>query len=681
MRILYPEVLPLLIAAFNVYGTVQTKQSEVQGLMQIHKMAKQMFLCGKNPDWQHIKNAILKSQPPFADDIDFMAQFVISRAGTSDKNNALLIFVAAIGIHVPASRRIPGPLFGALADFPMTNFAWAACLAAYTAEMEEKDKYKMSNFITAAEVKLLTKHLLKAKQSTETCAVVVNPDVQAAVVSEGKTVQACVAAEILLLQVRERLQKAGVTEEIHLSNKLNKCFTHLSTGLVRFVLGKPAWEGRDTTHLHAIGWRFLEDLKLVFPHADLPKISLTWPACEQACEASKEVSKAFPKAAPRSAPKPEVRFYDVDERGVVTDSLARLRAQNLDVGSVVGRRGEEGSFLTIVAVDPKSVRLEVLAGAAAASSSETPAGSASNQPAGTPKCVELTVFFTDYVAKNPKDMKVKHPGWPCEDNDDGDALYERAFLIYASAKVRQYCERSCGLPPIQVVDLFTKPSRMAVAKAACPIGGLFLAPLSVKVNSCKTEELHQNTWNKRCEVTRLVNKKKNEKMVFYLSELLTNERAGAYWFVEPTSDPKLVNMQPAIGTFTITGGVELTAPEKLEMLSRAAAEAAPEKAAAPAKAATAAKLAAKEKAAAPAKAGAPEPEAAAAEKAAAQAKRLPEDAVQEKGRVPILINSKPLAPGDVLYYFCKEERGQKRDREPEQLTVGKVMKARAMRGS
>ena len=49
-------------------------------------MSRQMNHCGKNSDWKHIKDAVLKSEPPFADDIDYLAQFVIGKARTSNAN-------------------------------------------------------------------------------------------------------------------------------------------------------------------------------------------------------------------------------------------------------------------------------------------------------------------------------------------------------------------------------------------------------------------------------------------------------------------------------------------------------------------------------------------------------------------------------------------------------------------
>ena len=55
VRTKYPEAIAIIIAAYNVYGSVQQKTSELQGLLQLYRMAKQMHDCNKAPDWIQIK--------------------------------------------------------------------------------------------------------------------------------------------------------------------------------------------------------------------------------------------------------------------------------------------------------------------------------------------------------------------------------------------------------------------------------------------------------------------------------------------------------------------------------------------------------------------------------------------------------------------------------------------------
>ena len=59
---------------------------------------------------------------------------------------------------------------------------------------------------------------------------------------------------------------------------------------------------------------------------------------------------------------------------------------------------------------------------------------------------------------------------------------------------------------------------------------------------------------------------------------------------------------------------------------------------------------------------------------------LPEDASQDSARIPVLVNSKPLEPGQYLYYFQakKTEEKQKRPLEPISVTTTLKKKGRRM---
>ena len=71
-------------------------------------MSKQMHDCGKASDWEHIKAAVLKSEPPFGNDIDFLSEFVIGKAGRSNDVTHIHQFVAAHRLYVPPHKRIFG---------------------------------------------------------------------------------------------------------------------------------------------------------------------------------------------------------------------------------------------------------------------------------------------------------------------------------------------------------------------------------------------------------------------------------------------------------------------------------------------------------------------------------------------------------------------------------------------
>ena len=189
VRTKYPECMIILIAAYNVYGSVQQKTSEVQGLMQMHRLSKQMHDCGKIPDWKHIKGAILKSEPPFAEDIDFLAEFVIGKAGDNNDVTYLQCFVASHRQFVAAKKRIPGEVYGALADFSLVNMAWAVCLTAYCGPPSARAKGHVCDYVSATAVRALEKKVLAAKATTEKCSYIADQSAIQAVVETGKQPQ------------------------------------------------------------------------------------------------------------------------------------------------------------------------------------------------------------------------------------------------------------------------------------------------------------------------------------------------------------------------------------------------------------------------------------------------------------------------------------------------------------
>ena len=169
VRVLYPDALRILIAAYNVYGNVQTKHSEVQGLMQMYRMSKQMHDCGKEPDWNHIKAAVLKSGPPFADAIDFLSEFIIGKAGHSNTTTHLSCFIASHRQYVLPQRRIPGEVYSALADFPLVNLSWHFCFTAYAGPPSAKNRSDINDFLSAVDIGTLTKELREMKVDSDMC--------------------------------------------------------------------------------------------------------------------------------------------------------------------------------------------------------------------------------------------------------------------------------------------------------------------------------------------------------------------------------------------------------------------------------------------------------------------------------------------------------------------------------
>ena len=69
-------------------------------------MTKQMHDCGKEPDWCHFKDAVLKAKPPFGDAVGFLVAFIIGRAGRRLTTTHLSCFVASHRQYVLPQKRI-----------------------------------------------------------------------------------------------------------------------------------------------------------------------------------------------------------------------------------------------------------------------------------------------------------------------------------------------------------------------------------------------------------------------------------------------------------------------------------------------------------------------------------------------------------------------------------------------
>ena len=119
-------------------------------------------------------------------------------------------------------------------------------------------------------------------------------------VEEGKTAGACVASEVVLLQVKARLKTAGLPNKPGINNRMNKCLTWLQEALTRFILEKPQRAGREVTHLHGCVWHFATDVQQEFPDVMVPLFSKTWPTSAKAACPKKQAHVASSPGRPMS---------------------------------------------------------------------------------------------------------------------------------------------------------------------------------------------------------------------------------------------------------------------------------------------------------------------------------------------------------------------------------------------
>jgi hypothetical protein len=156
VRVRYPKVLGVLQGAGNVAGHVQRKVHEVSGLCQMHQMWAASQAEGKEANWCHIKRAILRSRPPFAEDLDCFIAFLSSKSG-GVKGDFLKFLAAYHNQFVTASlRTMPGQVFSALADFPHVYLAHALLATGYLCP-KEKVEYKTCRWVKPGDIAALAK--------------------------------------------------------------------------------------------------------------------------------------------------------------------------------------------------------------------------------------------------------------------------------------------------------------------------------------------------------------------------------------------------------------------------------------------------------------------------------------------------------------------------------------------
>ena len=80
-------------AARNVSGHVQRPETEMQGMVRMHQMASCQQTAGKAVDWISIRRAVLRSRPPYAENLDDLVSFLATPSGGTD--GKFLLFVQA----------------------------------------------------------------------------------------------------------------------------------------------------------------------------------------------------------------------------------------------------------------------------------------------------------------------------------------------------------------------------------------------------------------------------------------------------------------------------------------------------------------------------------------------------------------------------------------------------------
>ena len=112
----YPEALAIIQGARNT--RVGAPITEVAGLRQLHAGASAAQRSGLEPDWEVIRRAALRCQPPWASHVDDMIQFVVAKSGGFEGH--AISYLAAFYRQFAKSmeRKLNCSLFAAFANVP-----------------------------------------------------------------------------------------------------------------------------------------------------------------------------------------------------------------------------------------------------------------------------------------------------------------------------------------------------------------------------------------------------------------------------------------------------------------------------------------------------------------------------------------------------------------------------------
>ena len=420
---------------------------------------------------------------------------------------------------------------------------------------------------------------------------------------------------------------------------------------------------------------------------------------------SKAVDGLAPeKPAQSKAPTSDnaIELYEVDDKGVLKGVRALARARGFDVGSVVkalpmirpkrkpmsllqemviaGFDEAAHSVLLRLRAQPTSsasagsasglVPSEGLAPAGSTSASDAsglvpseglaPAGSASAsasgdsglvpseglEPAGSALAsassdsglvpseglVPMDEFLRNYVAHVPTKEEEVQAGWPAKRvaaTSSAALLTQKGLIFSALGTLMQSLEQRH--PVVDAVQMLQKPRRMVRAARFIPAGGLVLSPdtMSLKVVSLDTLDDSDMPYNGSVRVELQPSCKENS---FWLTPASVKDGLAPLWFCTATEDDRQRNME--WGTFNVQalfGCDYIGGPTLAERKRRTIGKS-----------------------------------------AKSSSSTVSDDVATTWVKIPVLVNSKPLAAGDELFVF--RNKRPKREIQPEALTVTRIMK-------
>jgi hypothetical protein len=494
----YPRSLPVLQGARNVAGHLQRKVHEVQGLQQMHSMAASSQKAGKEPDWQAIKRAVLRSRPPFAESVDDMIAFLATRAGGVE--GMYLKYLAAFHrqfVNPSVRACVPGSLYGALAAFGFHYLAYAFLEAAFTCPVEAV-KQGQCCWVSASEVNGLTRGS--------------RPDVLALLQQ----------AENVLSSARTVLPRTGVTDAIHESNTLMGVYVKLDINMARLVLSKQGTSKKKFETPFEVARDFVSELRSVLPQANLKEFEDLWPndvesgaACAQANVAGRNSGA--------------MELYNVDTSGLVVHPLALLRQKGFEFGSAVASSSHDGlhrllNFAetlggTVVLVRPWS-----------------------SDRAATVE-VPMSEFLTHWVVGDPKTQIEDHPGWPGHRTSSllvARNLFAKGSVLAGLGFLFSYLEKK--VEPATKVRILSKPSKKVLAAIDCDTGTIILGPDTTGVKAVSKHGFAPEPGGADSSLVEVSFLPEDPENAYFLTPCTGLENVSPLWCVATTEDEDKANM-------------------------------------------------------------------------------------------------------------------------------------------
>jgi len=304
----------------NVAGQAQRKETEISGLMQLHALAASYQQKGLSPDWTAIRRAVLRSLPPYRDNLGARISFVATRSGGTDGRFLKDLAMFHQNFATPSIRAsLPAALYEQLGLPPHHFLALAIWEAAYTCPRETLKGSTVCTWISASEVASLA---------------------NAATAEKRAQVE---QAERFLSQARLLLPSTGLSPDLlYTDNKLVKVFGNLDCRMARFVLSKPASGATVYTKPADVFAAFVEDLA-AFPGASVDQLRAVLPSWAA-------------EAAPPSPAMPS--------------SSAKISGWALCVAPARDRSG--GVRWVVVAIDAQASRVSLLPWALSVSGGSSP---------------------------------------------------------------------------------------------------------------------------------------------------------------------------------------------------------------------------------------------------------------------------------------------------------------------